>query len=70
MSSFGYDVQKVWEQKNQKWLLGTSLIRETWKSQNFVKIEEYNKKTNLFRAMYTNGMQEMFSRFLVSGIKR
>ena len=37
MSSYGYDVQKVWNQKEQTWLLGTSLIRETWKSQNFVK---------------------------------
>lgn len=37
MSSYGYDVQKVWNQKEQTWLLGTSLIRETWKSQDFVK---------------------------------
>ena len=37
MSSYGYDVQKVWNQKEQTWLLGTSLIRESWKSQNFVK---------------------------------
>lgn len=64
MSSFGYDVQKVWEQKNQKWLLGTSLIRETWKSQNFVKIEEYNKKDKFVPGdVYKRYARNVFSIF-------
>lgn len=49
MSSYGYDVQKVWNQKEQTWLLGTSLIRETWKSQNFVKkTPDQNYGRNVF----------------------
>ena len=44
MKSFGYDVQKVWNQANQTWLLGTSFTRESWKSEDFVTIDEYNKK--------------------------
>ena len=49
MSSYGYDVQKVWNQKEQTWLLGTSLIRETWKSQDFVKkTPDQNYGRNVF----------------------
>lgn len=49
MSSYGYDVQKVWNQKEQTWLLGTSLIRETWKSQDFgKKTPDKNYGRNVF----------------------